>query len=333
MEMGGYFELDLPILEDIHPEAIGYQSARAAIRAVLECSKAEKIFIPAYICESIIQVCRDSGLKLVTYELNEVLYPKVDFEDKLNNALVLYVNYFGICQYNIKKLLRKIPKDKLIIDNSHALFAPHLGELATIYSPRKFVGLPDGGLLKASQSLKISPPEVEDIGSLNRMNYLFTRLAYSAKEGYEGFNNARLSLENSRPLKMSRLTTRLMQSISWSKTAERRKKNYALMAKELDSINSFPQLKSDNEVPLCYPLMLSGYDVTNIKLALSQANIFTPTYWLDAVIRIKANSIEYKLIKNTLFLPIDQRLDAADIKLICKQVTRLITNLPLDNEE
>ena len=56
---------------------------------------------------------------------------------------VLYVNYFGLCDENVERLLQEVPKEKLIIDNSQALFALPSNAMATIYSIRKFIGVPD----------------------------------------------------------------------------------------------------------------------------------------------------------------------------------------------
>jgi hypothetical protein len=325
MEIGGYFGFELPKYENLYSDVIYFQSARATIRAVLECSGFEYVLMPAYICNSIIEAGKDAGLKVHTYELDEKLFPKVDFNQNFDKTGFLYVNYFGIYQNNTERLKRILPKDHLIIDNSHALFAPHIGELATIYSPRKFVGLPDGGLLRASDNLNIQEPKEEDLGSLKRMNYLMTRLAYSAREGYEGFNDARLSLADSYPLKMSRLTRRLMCSIPWQKTADKRRENSLAMAYKLNELNDFKWKLNDTDVPLCYPLMLNNCDVKSIKNDLSNLDIFTATYWLDAVPRIKPNSIEDMLINRTVFLPIDQRLNLSDINFICDTVLNLIS--------
>ncbi|NOT14049.1 MAG: hypothetical protein HOP21_00460, partial [Methylotenera sp.] len=60
------------------------------------------------------------------------------------------------------------------------------------------------------------------------------------------------------------------------------------------------------------------------KLALQ--NIFTATYWPNALPRVKKTSIEYTLINNTLFLPIDQRLTAYNVEKIAESVLDLINN-------
>lgn len=322
-EIGGYFGLDLPDYGDLYTDAIKFQSGRAAIRAVLECNAIKHIMLPAYICDSIIKSALDAGIEVETYDLDELLYPKNLPRELHSQCAVIYVNYFGLCQQNVSRLLEEIPNDRLIIDNSHALFASHTDALATIYSPRKFVGLPDGGLLMASPLLRITPPKEEDQGSFDRMKYLLTRMAYSAREGYSDFDKARNSLNNTSPLAMSRLTQRLMKSIRWDQVIERRRKNYTVMARMMDAINETRWTLGENDVPLCYPLTLRGCEVNKIRHELALRDVFTATYWPDVLPRIKDETIEAVLANETLFLPIDQRLECAQVEAVGQLVLDL----------
>ena len=283
-----------------------------------------RVFMPGYICNSIIQAGCDAGLTVETYELDETLYPR-RLPDSITSACaVLYVNYFGLCQQNVRKLVKQMPPDITIVDNSHALFsAPEAGVLATAYSPRKFVGLPDGGLLATSPQLHIPLPDEEDQGSFDRMRFLLRRMAYSAREGYTEFDEARRSLADTSPLAMSRLTRRLMRSIQWRQVSRRRRENYAVMAGMLDRVNDYPWAMQANDVPLVYPLTLRGRQVDPIRSELTARDVFTATYWKDALPRARAGSIEATLINETLFLPIDQRMSRAQTEALGKLILQL----------
>ncbi|MCG4734898.1 hypothetical protein L0M92_14935, partial [Casaltella massiliensis] len=56
------------------------------------------------------------------------------------NELILYINYFGICNENIKKLLQNKQKYlfDVCVDNTQAFFNMPMEEDHTIYSVRKF---------------------------------------------------------------------------------------------------------------------------------------------------------------------------------------------------
>jgi hypothetical protein len=323
-EIGGYFGLDLPCYPDLYPDALKYQSGRAAIRAVIEYAGIERVMVPAYVCDSVIKAVVDSRAAIEIYALDEALYPK-DLPRRFSDrSVVLYVNYFGLCRKNIQRLLGEFPRDRLIIDNSQALFAPHEDVLATVYSPRKFVGVPDGGLLKIPPSLKLVPPAREDPASIERMRSLLVRLAYSAREGYADFQKIALSLKDTTPLGMSRLTQRLMKSIPWDRAAERRRKNFLAIAQKLDTINEMGWELGERDVPMCYPLSLRGGGIDRIRTELAARNIFVPVYWQDALPRIKSGSIEDAMTSKTLFLPIDQRLECAQVESVADLILQLL---------
>jgi hypothetical protein len=310
-EIGGYFELDLPCHPELYPDAIQYQSGRAAIRAVIECAGIKQVMLPAYVCDSVIQAITSAGAAAETYALDELLYPE-NLPCKLpEHCVILYVNYFGLCEQNVRRLMDAFPHGRLIIDNSQALFAPHRDVLATVYSPRKFVGVPDGGLLRVAPSLELMPPAEEDTASIERIHSLLLRMAYSAREGYADFQKIALSLKDTRPLRMSRLTQRLMKSISWDNVAEQRRENFRALAQKLDTINEMGWKLDGSDVPMCYPLTLRGKKLDKIRKALIERNIFVPVYWQDALPRIKPGSIEAAMTHETMFLPIDQRMDHA----------------------
>jgi hypothetical protein len=323
-EIGGYFGLDLPDYGDLYPDAYKYQSGRAAIRAVLECAGIKRVILPAYVCDSVIQAVVDSGASVETYGLDESLYPIGLPRTLPNQSAFLYVNYFGLCQKNVTNLLGDIPCDRLIIDNSQALFASRANALAAVYSPRKFAGVPDGGLLAVSPSLEITPPKEMDNGSIERMRYMLLRAAYSAREGYADFQKAAASLKDTQPLAMSGLTRRLIKSIPWDQVAKRRRENFQALANLLDDTNDMHWSLDEMDVPLCYPLMLRGCEINRVKTELDALNIFVPTYWQDASPRIAAGSIEAALINETLFLPIDQRLDRAQVMEMASLISGLV---------
>lgn len=322
-EIGGYFGLDIPDYGDLYPDSIKFQSGRAAMRAVLECNGIKRVMMPAYNCGSIHKAAVDAGVEVETYDLDESLYPK-NLPPKLpDQCVVMYVNYFGLSLRNVARLHEAIPADRLIIDNSQALFASHTEALATIYSPRKFAGLPDGGLLMASTSLSITSPIEEDHGSFDRMKHLLVRMAYSAREGYGDFHSARDSIRDTSPLAMSRLTRCLMKSIQWNQVVERRRENYLIMAGMMNSINEMHWTLGENDAPLCYPLTLRGREINKVKKDLAEHNVFTATYWPDAAPRIKVGTIEETLLNETLFLPIDQRLERVQVEEVGRLVLKL----------
>jgi hypothetical protein len=307
-EIGGYFELDLPCFPDLLPDAMHFQSGRAAIRAVIENAGINKIWLPSYVCNSVIHAVTDSGATMEFYALDETLSPHGLPYDLPQHGAILYIDYFGLCRNNVDRLLAEYPGEQLIIDNSQALFASHREVLATVYSPRKFAGIPDGGLLRTLATHRPAEPTEEDTGSIERMRSLLLRVAYPAREGYADFQKIGVSLKNTQPLRMSRLTQRLLKSIQWEQVAQRRRENFLELARKLDAVNDIQWQLGEHDVPMCYPLMKRNHDIGKIRSTLADRDVFVPVYWQDAVPRIQQGTIEATLINQTLFLPIDQRM-------------------------
>ena len=324
-EFGGYFGLDLPDHGDAFPGMLPFQSARAALRAIFATNRISQVWIPAYVCDSVFASAEEAGVKYVMYHLDDDLYP-IDLPANIpqGNAL-LYVNYFGLKQDIVHRLLQDYPADRIIVDNSQALFASPTAALASVYSPRKFAGLPDGGLLACSADLGIRLPDREDEGSFERMRFMMLRTAHSAREGYPAFNVARQSLRGLPPLSMSRMTRRLMRSIDWPALASARKRNFAIMHDQLRAYNQMTWRTDAESVPLCYPLMLTAnMDTVRLRNSLADENIFVPVYWPDALERAPASGITTRLLHQTLFLPIDQRIGAEECAAIARRIGELL---------
>jgi len=317
-EIGGYLELDLPNYGDPFPNSLKFQSGRAALRAALEYANIKIVFLPVYICDAVVQAVVDSGAVVKSYNLDDSLYPKNLPDSIPKKCALLYPNYFGLCDENIKCLLQHISKKKIIIDNSQALFALPDNVMASIYSIRKYIGVPDGGLL-VSTELDFKMPDNEDSNSLARMKALLLRMSYSARTGYLSYVESEKTLNNTKPLKMSRLTNRLMASIDMDAVKRRRRENFLELALQLDKFNEHKWLIGSDSVPLCYPLLVDK-KVDNLKQQLINKGIFIPTYWPEIKSRATYNSIEYRLLHCCLFVPCDQRYSTYQMNTLAVEI-------------
>lgn len=324
-EIGGYFGLSLPNHGDPFPNTLKFQSGRAALRAVLECAGIRRVFLPLYICDAVVQAVVDSGAVVEPYILDDSLYPKYLPNPLPEECVVLYVNYFGLCSKNIGRLLQVIHKNQLIIDNSQALFAEPGNAIASIYSIRKFIGVPDGGLLASTTDIDMYIPENEDTGSLERMNALLLRTAYSARAGYSSYVESEKTLNNTKPLKMSRLTSRLMASFDMNVVKRKRRENFLELSEQLDNINEHKWLIESDTVPLCYPLLVD-MNISRLKEQLIDKGIFIPTYWPEIKSRVAPNSLEYRLSHCCLFVPCDQRYSTSHMKALAREITAGLEN-------
>lgn len=307
--IGGYFEFDIKN-KNKYPYQNGYQfkSARSAFYSFLLELKIKEIYFPRYICNSMIKPLELLGINIKWYSLNESFAPIID---DYNNEHIVYVNYFGICDLMVDKLSINYPLNKLIIDNSQSLFSsPNENCAATLYSPRKFIPVPEGGTIITQEKLNYSG---QSYSSINAIYALVRRLELNASSGYQYFRDASEELNNISCDRMSEFSSLILNNIDYKSYEESRLDNFLYLHSKLSCFNLINI--NINSSPLCYPLKLD-VEVSNIKSELIKNKIYVATYWLDAIDRISIESIEFELIHNTLFLPLDHRYNRCDMDAI-----------------
>ena len=309
--VGGYFELELPKAKlFLYPQSLKFQSARASFLALLRAGKPKRVWMPHYICDSMLAPLRYTGVEVTFYSINT----QFDIVDKFElpaNDWLFYVNYFGVCSQNIDRIMSRFYKNQVVLDYSQSFYAAPRECLANIYSPRKFFGVPDGGLLITNLLIAI-PSEIES-GSVVRSTHLLKRLAVSAESGYADYQQAELSLVEFEPHQMSSLTRRILNSVDFEAVRTRRNNNFHFLHKRLGKINKLLIDPLSINGPLCYPFFIAK---AGIRQRLIRERIFVATYWPDVLDRVDDSSCEASLVKNIIPLPCDQRYGKEEMKKI-----------------
>ncbi len=301
MPIGGYFELELPGMRAIpYWEAIRFQSARAAFLALLKAGTPERVWMPRYICDAMVEPLVVTKTECVWYDLDENLSICQDICLGADDWL-LYVNYFGICKSRVDEILCRFSPEQVILDFSQAFFELPREARSTIYSPRKFFGVPDGGLM-VCRTLATSP-EQQDTGSFERTSHLVRRLGDSPETGYADYQRAEESLTDCEPKRMSTLTERILASIDYAECSKIRRDNFKYLHNKLGGMNLLDIETEDVLGPLCYPFVTNDDE---LRKRLIDDRIFVPTYWPDAIKRVSTEWAK-KYIRNLLPLPVDQR--------------------------
>jgi hypothetical protein len=314
VEIGGYFSLEVPLrsnsLSNLRTNAYYFQSARAALAALLTELKPKRIFLPFFICDVVISSVQFVGVEFEFYALSQSL--NMAEEIYLNEEdVLLYVDYFGVSSVNVNTVLRRFNPRQVIIDCSQSYFAHYPAALACIYSPRKFFGVPDGGILQTDFPLHNSYEQDQD--SLARSAHLLTRLAQGAQAGYPAFHLAEQSLNDPHPRTMSQLTQHLLAACDEEQGKQIRLRNFAYLHQALSEINQLNLHPEGSTVPLCYPLLIKS---SELRLHLLAQGVFVATYWKDVLTRVGTNSFEALMTHFCLALPIDQRYSELHMQMI-----------------
>lgn len=325
---GGYLPLELPVSgEHYYPTAQCYVSARTALCHFLTTFRPERIWLPHLICHSVIDAVRLANVEIMWYQLDDnffaILPPVLNEKD-----YIFYIDYLGQGVLQKNELLQRYPNQQIIVDNSQAFYSLPLPVLATLYSPRKFFGLPDGGLIISS--LPLTPPDLHDSASLDRISHLLLQHEFDIREGYQAFQQAEMTLKTAQVSRMSRLSERLLLSIDYVSVKKQRERNFRLLHERLKGVNSLPLTLDSQQGPLCYPLY---YPTRSLHSALIRNGVFVPTYWEEVLQRVPAESSEANFVKYIVAIPCDQRYSVDDIERLSNIILKVITEDSIESDK
>lgn len=315
-EIGGYFELELPDCGGfLHDDGVLLNSGRNALEYVLMSLRDVKhLYLPYYTCNVVMEPVEKMGIPYSFYHINQKLeiesLPLLQCGDYL-----IYTNYFGIKDEYVKTLANHYGA-KLIVDNAQAWFAEPIKGVNTIYSPRKYVGLPDGGIAYCTKH--IDEGSFDQDVSFDRCSHLLKRIDVGPSEGYAVFRANSKQLIGQPIKRMSRLTKRILLSIDFEVVRDKRKKNFGLLHQCLNKTNLFfmPLIESF-ACPMIYPYLTND---RSLRQKLIENKIFVATYWPNVFEWCKQEDMEYDLANRIVFIPIDQRYDKEDMKRIVEMI-------------
>lgn len=324
-EIGGYFELDLSKVSSNSLEEYTLRNlwnidspshnffclntGRNSIELVLRSiPKISCLYIPYFTCSSVLEPLDKLNLPYRFYSINFNLEMEEHFSLK-ENEYILYTNYFGIKDEYVERLHCKYG-DSLIVDNAQALYANPVGKCT--YSPRKYVGLPDGGFAfcnDPSSNICFDKSHSYDLCS-----HLLKRIDCGAGAGYADFKDNSKKLSGLPILGMSNLTARIFQSIDLKEVQDKRRKNFEYLHHELKLTNqlSIPSFDSF-ACPMVYPYYIES---DSLRTELIKNKVFVATYWPNVLNWCKEDTVEHRLAKYILPLPIDQRYSIEDMDFI-----------------
>lgn len=313
--IGGYFSLELNDGCERHLHALRLNAGRYALEYILKARKYRKIYIPYYICDSVLQPILRQGVKYEFYHINEQLEPAIELNPK-DDEVVLYVNYFGLKNHYAKTFCHVYPNT--ILDQTQAFYSEQGNknedksiQCDTFYSCRKFFGVPDGAYLYTNCLLDVYLPQDE---SFERMTFLTKRIDRSPQEGYNDFHANDKSLGNVGMRKMSKLTEAMMRSINYSTKANRRIDNFYVLDKVLRESNRFKWTLNNGTVPLVYPYFVENGAMLRQHLIDNQ--VFCARYWPNVLEWCEPTDWEFQLSEKLVCIPIDQRYDENSMNCI-----------------
>ena len=307
-EIGGYLELERFTGPMLHEKALALSSGRACLSYLIEQRKIRKIALPDFNCDIVEAVCRAHEVKIRFYPVEANLRPKTlqtEEDERLDR-----VHFSGqLSADELQRIAACVPR--LIVDNAQAYFDLPLKGVDTLYTCRKFLGVPDGGFLYTEAPEKTLPADE----SRERMGFVLGRFERPTGEYFAAAaqNNDDLSMETK---SMSELTKNLLHAVDYDRVKTKRTENFRLLHEGLGSVNCL-NLR-ETEGAYAYPLMLP--EGQKIRKKLIERKIFVPMLWPNVPEQQPADSEACRLAEQILPLPCDQRYGAEEMAFIIKAV-------------
>lgn len=320
-EYGGYLPLELNSSGELfdryeNAHVARFNSGRSAIVAAVLSVCPGRLFIPHYNCSVVREALEREGAPYQQYALDDSLEPVIDNFGE--NDWLVYVNYFGTMSE--RKIIGIAEKYRnVIFDNTQAFYArPVLdGNCMNAYSPRKFVGLADGGYLVWSGSREVNEAYPLDV-SWERAGFLLKSAELGTNAAYRDNLESKVCLADGIK-RMSLLTRRMLASVDYDSLARVRDRNYRVLIDRLKSVNLLG-LPMEGYAPFVYPLLVED---PALRKKVVDRKIYVPQWWKYLLDEVPEDSVEAKLSKWLLPLPVDHRYsvrdmnDIADIILAC----------------
>ncbi len=316
-ELGGYIELDTYRLPMLHEGAIALNCGRNALAYLLRARQIRRLWIPRFICDSVTGVCEREGVPYTLYRVGPDFLPAQEIE--LGEGEWLYfVNYYSrFANGQILEYVRTY--QRVIVDNAQSYFQEPIPGVDTLYTCRKYFGVADGAFLYTDAITDEAIPRDE---SFDRMRFLLGRYERTASEFY-GEYTANNDFFVREPVKrMSKLTENLLHGIDYAHVREIREANHRYLHGALGEINGLTL--SEAPGTFMYPLLLENG--AEIRKRLQAEKIYIPTLWPDVFSWCEAGEAEYRMARNILPLPIDQRYGVEDMEYLAKEIRRLMND-------
>ena len=313
-EIGGYLGLESLVKHELYGDLIGVNNARNALLYILKAKKIKKLYIPYYLCDSVSSVCDREGYAYEMYSVDESFMPI--FDKELKDGEYLYVvNYYGqLDDSTIKGLQAK--HRNIICDNVQAFFAAPIEGIDTVYSCRKFFGVPDGGYVSTDKLL--DEPLKEDFSRV-RMTHVLGRFeTQKGSDFYDDFRKNDCLFDDLELRAMSALTRNIMGAIDYDAVKSAREKNFETLDAMLGDKNLLKLKKAVG--PYAYPFYCENG--AEIRKKLIEKKIFVATLWPNAL--ECGDDLAQRYSKNILPLPCDQRYGEGDMITIAKEVLALL---------
>jgi hypothetical protein len=325
---------DLPGISGFKGNVILASHARGLIKWAFDSLDVDHFWVPSYLCPSML--AGFNGDQVCYYPVDECLSAAdLSWTKKLNERdLVCVIDYFGtrtLCP--VVQEARN--RGALVLEDAcQALLTDGTGHGAdfVVYSPRKFVGVPDGGILEDRSGLLPDNPSFPSAPSewwIPQLNAWIRRGQFDQRGGSDSdrswFELYKLAKGTAppEPRAISQITeTLIAEAFDFQAISSKRCSNFQRLRRGLKSKSLLPSLE-EGVIPLGFPLRFESNEARRaVRQRLIDNAVYPPIHW-DISETVPSEFEEsHSLSNKVLTIPCDQRYGIEDMNRIIDLITQ-----------
>lgn len=239
-KIGGDFEIQPDVFSefsfelDSQTDKISYASGRHALLSIIKYLKAKgktTIYLPNFLCESVVKTVLSENLEISFYTIKENLTIELEIDELIPNSIFLVINYFGLTDHNslIEKIKSTRPDIITICDCVPAFYDMEDSNADFSFNSfRKFFPIPEGAYINAKVS------DFNSLENLPESNFQYLKIIGSILKNNKindqsylsFFKNGEIELDNLNGIyKASNLFFYLSEKTDFDNIKNRRRKN------------------------------------------------------------------------------------------------------------
>ena len=307
--------------------------ARSGIWLLTKLLSPTTVWMPSFVCKVMIEAVETAEARVCHFELDyDMRINSSDWIDQVQeNDLVIFLDYMGYPYHaDCTKQIRE--KKAWILDDASQAWPSNVQpERAdfTLYSPRKFLGLPEGAVLCFQNNSDLMnnvnlkhPPKDWIMQSLAVVQWRRDFDRWGDTNPWQKIFKIVNDTFPLGPYQMSEFSHMMMtHGINFQQIATRRNENYVILNELLHDVALFPKAPLDM-VPLGFPVRVGNRQ--HLQDHLLSHNIISGVHWnLQGVIPNRYVE-SHKLSKDIITLPCDQRYNKDDMIYIAETIRKHI---------
>lgn len=336
-KIGGFFGLHEPDCGALEDSVLfrwtrgrrfaAFSNARSAFAALVGETKPQRVWLPAYICEGLIA---DSWREKIRYYSVGVCFePDITELDRgaSTGDLVLAVDFFGFPPGPEFLRFAQRRSDLLFVDDRAQALDAGIQPWAdwTLYSPRKLLGVADGGILipeRTGRELPFPQGHPDAIALWTAPILRYEDPSEVNNDTWHKANQAKKAWMKVNACEMTRWTTWILSHTTLEALAERQRANWSALRNCLGR-----WLACDGNadaVPYGYVIKVQTKQRDRVLHALHSEGIFAAVHYPSLPSPGESFPVEHELRSQVITLPCDHRYGADAMRHVAERTLALL---------